>query len=459
MTPLRHLLLITALAALATAGASSPVRAGAESKWPTSTPQRTDSKFGREICRVLGPSRLRGRVHEDVVLELARLGPDAVPALFAYLAGTMEGPEPEATETPAPDDESVTLAEVPREDVILLDVLKQFPRARVVPAVTAAMLRGSVDVKLVGMRVLGEVGGAQAVDAWIDVLVAVDPLHLQRAYVQAPTEAALVAVLESEDAAFGALLARIRTVEPRILPAIVRALGASGRSKGVDPLVALLGRTSDLDLIVLAQLGRLVENTLGSLPEEKLSWVRPFASDADWRVRREAIATLARVQDVPSYALFVAALEDDQRLVAQTALWSLRKASGLDFEEDAKAWTAWFDAEIEWYETEGARWTALLQSEDAAEVIEAAGALAAHPIFRHETARALAAPLARSAPETGAALAGILGTLQSPAALPSLVQALGSEHEGVRTAAWSALKLVTGRDLPLEARAWAEMAR
>lgn len=436
-----------------------PELARGEEPWPTYTPQRTDSKFGREIGRILSPNQLRGRVHEDVVAELARLGPDAAPALFASLAGTMEGPRPDTTEAPDSDDDSSALPEVPREDLILFDALKQLPRGRVVPAVTSAALRSGVDVKLVGVRVLGAVGGAQAVDAWVDILLAIEPLQLQRTYVQAPTEAALVRIFGSEDAAFDALLARLRTAEARILPAIVRALGASGRSRGADALVLLLGRESALDLVVLGQLGRLVESTLGTLSEEQLSWVRPFASDADWRVRREAHAALARVQDVPSYGLFVTALEDDQRLVAQAALWSLRRMSGQDFEQDGKAWSAWFEAELAWHDTEGARWTALLQSAEPARVLEAAGALAAHPVFRHEAARALAPLLERAEPSIAAGIATVLGTLRSPAATPRLVQALASEQETVRSAAWGALKQLTGRDLPLEPQAWACVAR
>ncbi|MBK7877600.1 MAG: hypothetical protein IPJ77_18075 [Planctomycetes bacterium] len=267
---------------------SAPAAASpGDSRWPTFVPQRTDSKFGREILRILGPVNLRGRVHEDVVFELVQLGPDAAPALFAFLAGTMEGPAPRVEETPVPDsDEPVVLPEVPRDDVIVIDALKRLPNAKVVPAIASAILRGTVDVKLVGVRVLGELGGPRAVDAWIDGMTSFEPIHLNRAYVQAPTEEALAQILEHDDEAFAALAAHAKTLEPRLLPAVVRGLGGSGRAKAVDVLLGFLGRDGALDLVVLAQTGRLVESTLGTLPDEKLTWLRPFLTDQDWRVRR-----------------------------------------------------------------------------------------------------------------------------------------------------------------------------
>src|SRR6186713_30320 len=95
----------SALAAFIVASAAAlPASAGdspASSRWPSFAPQRTDSRFGRAIYKILDPNKLRGRIHEELVSEIVALGPDAVPALFAYLSGTMEGPEPEYT--PAPE--------------------------------------------------------------------------------------------------------------------------------------------------------------------------------------------------------------------------------------------------------------------------------------------------------------------------------------------------------------------
>lgn len=456
MTTLPKFVLFAALAASTSASlAHAQAPASGARTWPTFLPQRTDSKFGREILRILNPVQLRGRVHEEVVDELVKLGPDASAALFAFLAGTMEGPQPEVNEAPVPDtDEPVVLPEVPRDDVIVLDALKRLPPAKTVPAIAAAVLHGNVDVKLVGLRALGEIGGPRAVDAWIDGMTSIEPMHLGRAYLQAPTEEALAKLLERDSQAFETLATRAKSLEPRILPAVVRSLAASGRAKAIDVMLALLGRDAALDLVVLAQVGRLVESTLGTLPEEKLTWIRPYLTDQDWRIRREATAALGRAHDYRSFDAFLAAFDDEQHLVGQTALWTLRRISGQDFGDDAKAWREWFGAELDWFETDGVRWMQGLEDEDPGRVTEAAGELTRHALFRHEVAHALLPLLHSPQASLASAIAQLLGALGSPAAETELVRALESEHEAVRKSAWAALQQLTGKSWPLDAAAW-----
>lgn len=454
----------SALAAFLVASAAAlPASAGdspAPSRWPSFVPQRTDSRFGRAIYKLLDPNKLRGRVHEELVDAVVALGPDAVPTLFAYLAGTMEGPEPEFTPAPEiPENLEISLPDAPREDIVVIDALKRFPRARVVPQITSAMLHANVDVKLVGMRILGDIGDAQAVDSWLDVMSDVPELHLQRAYVQAPSEAALASILQRDRNAFNSLTLRIKTVPPRIVPAIVRAIGGSGCARGVDVLLGLLGRDEALDLVVLAQAARLGEDTLGTLPDEQLNWLRPFLGDDDWRVRREAVAALGRLQDYSSYAQMVALLDDEQRLIAQTAAWSLRRMSGQDFGDDSAAWRSWFESELAWFQSEGARWTQGLEDEDTTRVVDATRELLQHPLFKHDVAQSLLPLLGHENPAIGTSVATALGQIGSRTAIPALVATLTADDEALRTAAWTALVALTGRQLPLDPAAWSAFAQ
>lgn len=454
----------SALAAFIVASAAAlPVSAGdaqVPSRWPSFAPQRTDSRLGRALYKILDPNKLRGRVHEELVDEVVALGADAVPALFAYLSGTMEGPEPEYTPAPEiPEELAVSLPDAPREDIVVIDALKRHPRARVVPVVTSAMLHASVDVKLVGMRVLGEIGDAQAVESWLDVMSDVPEIHLQRAYVQAPSEGALSRVLERDHAAFNVLAGRIKNVPPRLVPAVVRAVGGSSCARGIDVLLGLLGRDEALDLIVLAQVSRLGEDTVGTLRDEQMNWLRPFLTDDDWRVRREAVAALGRLHDYSSYAQIVTLLDDEQRLIGQTAAWSLRRMSGQDFGDDSTAWRGWFETELSWFQTEGARWTQGLEDEDSTRVVDATRELLEHPLFKHDVAQALVPLLSHEEIAVATSVATALGQIGSRTAIPALVGALSAEDEGLRTAAWTALVALTGRELPLDPAAWLPYAQ
>lgn len=454
----------SALAAILVASAVAlPAQAGdapASSRWPSYTPQRTDSRFGRALYKILDPNKLRGRVHEELVDAVVALGPDAIPTLFGYLAGTLEGPEPEFTPAAEiPESVAVSLPEAPREDLVVIDALKRFPRARVVPQVTSAILHANVDVKLVGMRILGEVGDAQAVDAWLDVMTDVPELQLQRVYVQVPSEAALASVLARDRSAFNALAVRVKAVPPRIVPAIVRAVGGSGCARGIDVLLGLVGRDQALDLVLLAQVARLGEETVGTLPDEQMNGLRPFLGDDNWHVRREAVAALGRLQDYSSYAQMVALLDDEQRLIAQTAAWSLRRMSGQDFGEDAAAWRGWFETELAWFQSEGARWTQGLEDQDPTRVVDATRELLQHPLFKHDVAQSLVPLLGHENAAVATSAATALGQIGSRTAIPALVAALNAEDEGLRTAAWTALVALTGRKLPLDPAAWISFAQ
>jgi HEAT repeat protein len=449
-----------ALAALLAVGASafpaSPTQPVEFGRWPSHVPQRTDSKHGRAIARIMNPNLLRGRVHEEVVAELVALGRDAAPTLFAYLTGTIEGPEPDYSEPPPDEvaDPALLDRELPREDRLLLDALAALPPESVVPQVTSASLRSSVDVKLVGVRVLGIVGGTSAVDAWLDLLLSLPPEQLGRVYVQTPSETALVEILRRDLGALPLLTARVKEVDARLLPGIVRSVGGARIARGVDVLLALLGRDGDLDRVLLAQIARLAEDTLGTLSEDQLTWIRPFATDDDWLVRREALGALGRLHDFRSHELFFTLLADEQRLVAQTAGWSLRRITGQDFGADVDAWRAWFEQELGWFDDEGARWTRVLEDSDPGRVMEAVGHLTHHPLFRHEVCASLVPLLQHKSPVVVTGVIDVLGNLGSRAAVPALVALLAGHDESVRTSAWDALVKLTGEKLPKEAGAW-----
>lgn len=424
-------------------------------RWPAHMPARTDSRHGRAVTRIMNPNELRGRVHEEVVAELAALGPEAATTLFAYMTGTIEGPQPDFSEPPPGDPDDPRFAHaLPREDVILLDALAALPAEKVVPQITSAALHGGVDVKIVAMRCLGEFGGASAVDAWLDLMTSLEPLHLERAYVHAPTEGALGAILRRDPAALALLSTRVKQAEARILPAIVRSVSESRNARGVPVLLALLGRDSALDRVVLSETARLAEETIGTLPEDQLNWMRPFAVDDDWLVRREALAALGRLGDFRSWPTIVEALGDGQRLVSQTAAWSLRRMSGKDFGADAAAWTEWFESELSWFEDDGARWTRVLEDTEAARVLEAVGHLAEHPLFRHEIGSSLAPLLRRDDRQLVLALVAVLGNLGTRTVAGPLVGLLARDDEELRLAAWAALQKLTGEKLPRDSAAW-----
>lgn len=440
---------------------ASPALLWGDAGWPSWTPQRTDSRYGRAVLELLDPSRLRGRVQEEAVADLVKLGPESIPVLFSFLAGTLEGPAPEYDDAgPGADGPNPYTSDPLRDDVVVLDALKRLPSDEVTARVAAAITgKATLNVRLVGMHVLSEVGGARAVEVWLDSAGGIEDIHLQRAYVQGPVEGALASLLQRDASGFAPLSQVAKSVDRKLAPAIVRAVSAAGRGQGVDVLLSMLGRDRELDLVLLPEIAALTEASLGTLPDEKLSWIRPFLGDEDWRVRRAAAVALGRVQDFRSYGELIACLSDEQRLVGQSALWSLERMSKASLGEKAGDWQRWFEAEIRWLESKGARLVANLEDEDSARVLEAVRELCQHRLFRHETAQAISRLLNNREPSLVSGVCAALSQLESMRAAPALVDALDNPDESARSAAWAALCKLTGRALPLDASTWSHAIR
>lgn len=443
------------LAACALALAVLSSTSAAERKLPPRMVQRTDSPRVRAALEILDPPRLRGLTVEEAAIEIGNLGESSIQGLFAILAGSLEGP---AFESGLQDDPS--RGPVPSEDAIVLRALKRMsPSAVAAQVALQATGDAGIDVRRVALRVLGEVCGADGVDAWFAILAEVEPVHLSRAYFQGPCEEALGRMLARDPEGFARVAAGTKDVRDELFDRIVAGCAASGRPRAVDVLVAALGRDTARDLGLLRHIGKLGSEALGTISEEGLSWVRPYLDDDDPRVRREACIALGRLGDFRAHAALVAKLEDADRPTARAAQWALVALSGRSIESDAQDWTAYFDGEIEWYEREGAGIVAKLASEDASECLAAARGFVEHPLFRHDAAAEIGALLDRADPVIVAGACAALGALGSRVAIDPLLRALARPEPEVSTAAWHALRTLTGLTLPADHDEWRAVLR
>ncbi len=411
------------------------------------TVQRFDSQWVMKANEVLREGNLRGRVLEDVAAELAGYGPNAIQAYFAILAGTVDGPTEEGALRPSAD------ALDPNE-ILFATLARMNPKEVAAHVAAAATGDAPLDVRIVALHVLDLVGAEGGLDAWFRIVSEVEPEHLSRAYVQGPCERALAAVASRDGTAFQGLKTRLPKLQPALVPIVLRGIAASRRPQALPVLTSLLGKSNELDLVLLPCIGKLAEETVGDLTDEELAWIRPFADDDDWRVRREALIVLGRVGDWRSAGLLVEALGDEQRLVGQAANWSLARMSRVDHGFDAESWTAFFDSEIRWFESEVPRCVQAIESRNPATALDGVRELAGHALFRHDAARAIGFLLADPHADLVAQACVVLTEIRSPAAIPALIEALSSEDASIREAARAALAAITNLELAPDATAW-----
>lgn len=414
---------------------------------PARIVQRLDSQWVRKANELLAPERLKGRVLEDVAAELAAAGPNAIQAYFAILSGTVDGPLAEGAHFPP--------ADAIDPDAVLVATLARMNPSQVALHVAAAVSGDAkLDVKIVALRVLSESSSPEALDAWLEIAQGIGAQQLTPPYVKSPCEDALASILSADARLFTRLTQLAPTIATDMIPYVAAGVANSRRKQGLPFLTERLGHDHELDMVLLPCIATLVETTTGELGEDEITWLRPFGNDLDWRVRREALLALGRVQDWRMHAEFAAALSDEQRPVQQAAHWALTHMSNVDFGFDKAAWNTWFEAEIAWYETRGGALNQGIKSGKPATALEALRELVAHPLFRHEVARTASSLCASDDEELVAHVCAVLRDLGSPAACPALVEALASEDASIRESARGALSAITHLEIAPDLRLW-----
>jgi HEAT repeat protein len=242
---------------------------------------------------------------------------------------------------------------------------------------------------------------------------------------------------------------------PSLRLSIVRAAGAAPSRESAAFLAAVLDTDPSLDLMVLAELGRVLE----AIDEPCAPWVeqRILAHlDAPaTTLRREACMAAGRVELFEAVPRLIDLLEDGDRGVVTSATWALERITSKRMKAEPERWRAWHQAELDWWATEASAAFTKLRSDEAHEVAAAIRSLSGHRHFRHQISEELCWLLDREDGSLAAQACAALGALDSRSAIPRLIEALEASSPGTVEAARAALARITGReDLPAERAAW-----
>ena len=419
-------------------------------------PPVPDARLLAAAQRVLDPARRQGRTNEELGRALAALGADVAPVLVAMLVGDAETTDWEAA--------GLTLAQAgpsaSGDRALLLEALRLLPEVRVARALSAACAADApLDRRLVGLSALAEVGRASGVETWLGLAQGIEPIHFERAYIRAQLDGALAHCLEAAGEGFDFLERRLPTLSEPLFGAIVRATAQSGRARGVEFLFRLRGRGAALDLELVVALSTLAAHTLGDVGPERSAWLCEQLGAEDARMRQCAALALGRVADPTSAAALIRALGDAEPAVVNSARTALESLAGLRGPNGVQGWEQWLAEEQRWADGEFPRLRAELQTGGTDHALEAAAALTRHPLYRHESARLIAAELARRDAHFARSATAALALLGSAGAVPALVELLAVDDPELKRVAHEALRLLSGRTLPADADAWRSATR
>jgi HEAT repeats len=244
---------------------------------------------------------------------------------------------------------------------------------------------------------------------------------------------------------------------PVLRNSLVSALGGLRDREGFEALSGLLGWNSALSERVLEGLAAIARDLLEPPTEESVEAVRMQLEANTERTVALAIEVLGYLEDARAATRITDHLEHAEPAVSAAARGALVRISGSDFGRNHPRWRAWVASEEAWNEQQyplvlqKLRTTATPPALVHALTVE----ISAHTLYRNERAQDLLPLLESPEPRVRSMICHALRQLGSKRAVPALRSLLEDEEEGVQQAAWSALRAITGLQLPMEPEAWA----
>lgn len=385
---------------------------------------------------------------------IAELGPSAIQVVFGVLTGEFQldpdRPPPELTlgAYQLPQD-------LPGLEDLLVESLWEFdPAATVGHVDNVTPQDATIALRLASTRVLAGVRDPAAFETLLRIFVETDPIQFRRPHVRAEFAEALRRRLSEDPHGFDAARDALSELDPAALPILVDAVPVQASGAGWSLLFDLLEQDAALDALVVRRICDLAGGLHDDALEHTLWRVHWLIDNPAWEIRRDSAVALGKLRDPDSCPMLIQMLGDEDRRVANAALWALRELSGRTFEAQPGLWTNWYEEQRAWFEGPAAQLERDLGSERRAEVIRAVALLSQRPLFRHHAAAVLGPLLWHPDPEVVRAVCAALGQLDSRRAVVALVGRLdGSGAEEVALAR-AALGHLTGLELPPEHDLW-----
>lgn len=413
---------------------------------PSSSPSVDELAAVRAVLRRSdGATAARDDV---LVRRLVALGPGAAPALFSLASGL--GIEALLTD----DAPEAWMCSPDRVGELALAALADLPAVPVrIQLRVECSAHPSLEVRVAALDVLGRQGSAEGLDLYFEIL-AQGEAELDHRAMRTTACQALLTMLHRDGATANLLEKPLLSASIPAQLLVCEALSDCNRGAAVRLITKLFGRDAELDLAALDGLASLGSQFPWRVGDDVATRLRAVLGREDARLRAAAAQALGKIRDPQAAPMLIGLLADADGATRRAAQWALRETSGETRITAAAAWHRWLEAELAWWREEGQDRLAALDPADPTRIAEAVRALLDHPFGRDQSADALASALATFDPAAQLVACDALARLGSRRAVPALIELLFEPGEELRTAAWTALRTLTGEDLPAEPQLW-----
>jgi HEAT repeat protein len=303
------------------------------------------------------------------------------------------------------------------------------------------------EVRLAAVHALGAVGGARDLGRIVEIAPRLKDGSLESA-AQTAVRAAAAAIFARDPTA----VRRIRELLGRATPAIneelVFALGSTRDPRRLSELADIARNFPKLGPLCVS-----LVRTVGSSAEQEVDrtfciWMVDQIPSARPDYQCMLLQSLGILDDGSNVAALVEELGSESRGVRDSALWALKKLTGLSYAPEPAAWKPFLDEERTWMDGVRPRLQLSLRSGTLEHAVEALRELGDRRIHRAEIAGDVAAAFDRPEPELRQLACEMLARLASPAGIAPLCNALDDSNPTVADAAWQALSTLGGIEPP-----------
>ena len=402
------------------------------------------------VAARLRPSAGGAEVATPAPNELARLGSERVPAMLDALATGRLSIQPA-------DAADAALSEAERE--ALFEALASFRASILVPHLTQLLESpegesgGGPRGDLV-LGLLARVGGPSDLDLARAAAGEGDEHGVLERTTEAKLERAVEGILLRHPAGFRPLEREIADSIPAVAAAMVAGAAATGAPEALQLAADLLDFQPELEELLLARIGALSAQ-LPHPPEHSLqAAVRERLRSDDAALARVAALTAGRLEDYDALEDLIELLVHPEPSVRDAARWSLEHLSGTTLSTERTAWIAWLASERTWFSTEAEACIEALDHALPGRAAQAFEELSQHRFRRDRIAQVIGERGEHPDPDRRRLAHRALGKLGSPAGMRYLLAGLQDHDEDAARAAFEAVQLLCGAELPPEAAAW-----
>ena len=382
---------------------------------------------------------------------LARASDRAVPSLCAVLWGTPLNQE-SATG-------SRSLLLTARQRTFLVGVLGRMDRVHVEAFLRKVALGEKVpdDARSRTMQVLRDLGRTADLPLLIEIIQAFHPVRLVLPGVGGAFRQALGSILERRGVrSYRALAKAFPDMSIPVRKQVLEVLRSRPCEASLRCLEDLLDSHSPVAADVMRAIRMVADRSPLRVHHATLVKIRSMMEEDDPALVRVAAETAGGLLDMEAVPELIKLLQGDDRRTTSAALRALRRISGKTFGEDPDEWEHWLEDEEEWALNEGADVRRDLLCGESRRIVAALRILAAHPCQRSRYDEELMDLLNSETADVRRTVCTTLMMMGARSVSKALLPLLEDADKGVRLAALSALRRLSGLRLPLDRKAWEE---